>query len=147
MERDPLLRRVERHALAACGAMALAAFALERGRPDAALGVLGGGLLSAISYGTTKATIDAVMGPATTGRPRRRWRAVAGVVARYGVLVALAYVMIVRLRLNPAGVIAGASSLVVAAGWEAVRGFGPPRRSDVGPPGSPGGAPGSHGKD
>jgi hypothetical protein len=153
MEGDPLLRRIERDAAVACGAMALAAWALQRGRPDAAIGVLAGGLLSAISYGTIKGTIDAVMGAAVTGRPvRRRWWAVVQAVTRYGVLAAAAYVMIVRLRLSPAGVIAGASSLVVATGWEAVHGFRSARpaggRLEGGPgPGPAAGMPDSHGKD
>ena len=58
----------------ACGGMALVALALRRGNPDAAIGVLAGGLLSAISYGTIKGAIDAVVGGAIAGRrPRRRW--------------------------------------------------------------------------
>ena len=40
---------------------------------------------------------------------------------RYGLLALGAYVMIVRLRLHAIGVLIGASSLVAAASFEAVR--------------------------
>ena len=46
MERDPLLRRLETHAVVACGAMAVVALALRRGNPDAAIGVLAGSLVA-----------------------------------------------------------------------------------------------------
>ena len=142
MEPDPLLRRLERHGLIACGAMAAIALALGRGDPGGAFGVLGGGLLAAISYGGIKGAISAVMqGPGGEPRVRwRRWRAVAGGLLRYGILALAAYVMIVRLRLHPAGVVAGASSLVMAAAWEGFRGVRPTIRP--GPPqgaGKPGG--------
>ena len=103
--------------------MAVVALALRRGNPDAAVGVLAGGVLSAISYGTIKGAIDAVIDGAVAGRrPRRRWGALVRGLARYGLLSVAAYVMIVRLRVNPAGLVAGASSLVIAAGWEGIGG-------------------------
>ena len=45
----------------------------------------------------------------------------AKVFVRYALLVLLAYVMIARLRLHPLGLLAGASSVVVAASVEACR--------------------------
>ena len=44
---------------------------------------------------------------------------------RYGILAAVAYVIMARLRLPPVAVIAGASSLVIAIMLEAVRSFAP----------------------
>ena len=110
--------------------MAVVALALRRGNPDAAVGVLAGGVLSAISYGTIKGAIDAVIDGAGAGRrPRRRWGALVRGLARYGLLGLAAYVMIVRLRVNPAGMVAGASSLVIAAGWEGIGGTRPAARA------------------
>src|SRR5207249_652761 len=56
-----VLRRVERTSIAACVAMAIVAWMLARGRFSAPLGVLGGGLLGAISYRGIKGGIDAAM--------------------------------------------------------------------------------------
>ena len=42
---------------------------------------------------------------------------------RHGMLALAAYGMMVRLHLDPLGLLAGVSSLVVAAGVEAVRGL------------------------
>ena len=44
-ERDPLLRRMERNGIVACGAMAVVAWAVARGRLAAPLGVVAGGVL------------------------------------------------------------------------------------------------------
>ena len=124
-EGDPLLRRVERNALIACAVMAGAAWAIARGRLDAALGVVGGGVLAWISYRGIKGGIDVIVG-AGGGLGRRRV-AVIGLVkcfTRYGILAVAAYLILARVRLPPLAVFAGASSLVVAVMVEAVR----PRR-------------------
>lgn len=60
-DRDPFVGRVERTALAACLAAAVAALVVRGGRPDVALGVLGGGLLSAASYWAIRSAIDALV--------------------------------------------------------------------------------------
>lgn len=121
-ESDPLLRRVERTTVGACVVMAAAAWAVGGGRIDAALGVLGGGLLVAISYRGIKAGIDAVSAAAAGGT--RGIGLAIGLVkffTRYAILAATAYVIMARLTLPPVAVIAGASSLVVAVGIEAFR--------------------------
>lgn len=123
-EVDSRLRRLERRAAAACGAIAVVALIVRRGQPDVALGVLGGGLLVAVSYRTIKGTVDGLLaapsreGGATIGR--LVWL-VLKFSARYALLGFLAYVMIARLRLHPVGLLAGASSLVLAAAAEAAR--------------------------
>jgi hypothetical protein len=129
---DPLLRRIERTAIVACLAMALAALGLTRGDLRAALGVLGGGLLVAISYRTIGAgvsgLVDLLSRPRAAGEADpppppvvRTGRTVVLVGARYALLALLAYVMIARLRMHPIGLLAGASSVVAAAAIEALR--------------------------
>src|SRR5687767_11850425 len=58
MAGDALLRRVERTAMACCGAMAIAAFAIAGGSPGPSLAVLAGGLLIAISYWSIKSGVS-----------------------------------------------------------------------------------------
>ena len=89
------------------------------GRSDIALGVLAGGGVAAISYTGIKAGIDAVARRAREGRAAR-W-ALAKFFTRYAIVAAAAYLVIVRMRLHPAAIVAGASSLVIAAAAEAVR--------------------------
>ena len=125
-EADPVLRRVERNGVIACGVMAAIALVSARGRLDAPLGVVGGGLLVVVSYRGIKGGIDALvggMGAGSEGR-NRRLQAAIGLVkffTRYAILAAAAYVIMARLRLPPLAVFAGASSLVVAVAREAVR--------------------------
>ena len=51
----------------------------------------------------------------------RAGRTVLLMAGRYALLALLAYAMIARLRLHPIGLLAGASSVVAAATFEAVR--------------------------
>ncbi len=128
-ETDPALRRLERRSIWACLALALVALLVQGGRPEAAIGVLGGGLLAGASYWAIKSSVDRFTG--RTGRGRgageARGRKAALMVAtglfvvRYALLVLGAYVMIARLRLHPVGLIVGASSVVAAAAIDAMR--------------------------
>ena len=130
-EPDPMLRRMERGAITACLAMAAAAWVIAHGRVDAPLGVLGGGLLVLISYKGIKGGIDALVGAVSEGGAGGGQRTAIGLVkffTRYAILAAVAYVIMARLRLPPVAVCAGASSLVVAVTFEAVRGVAPRRR-------------------
>ena len=124
-EADPL-RRVERTALVVCVVMAGAALIVARGRPHVAAGVVGGGLLAAVSYRAIKSGVTGLMsvvpaeGPASKNRSNPS-RILARLVLRYALLALLAYVMIARLRLHPLGLLAGASSVVAAVSVEALR--------------------------
>ena len=127
-EADPLLRRLERHAVIACLAMAAVALAVRGGRPDVALGVLGGGVLVGASYLAIKASVDRLVARAAAGGAGTRHGRKAGwvfgmalFVLRYALLGLIAYVMIARLRLHPVGLIVGATSVVAAAAVEAIR--------------------------
>lgn len=114
-ERDPFLRLFERDGLIACAVMAGGAAVWAGGEPRAPLSVLGGGLLAAISYRAIKGGVDAVAGGGGGGA------ALVKFFTRHAILAFAAYVMLVRLRLHPLWVMAGASSLVAAAGAAAVR--------------------------
>jgi hypothetical protein len=118
---DPLVRRIGRDSVVICLVAAGAAQWLSGW--TLAAGVLGGGLLVAISFYTLGHGVAAIVLGATGGDSSRR--AVAGAVVklvlRYALLGFLAYVMIARLRLHPVGLLVGASSVAAAAFVEAVR--------------------------
>ena len=166
-----------------CVVAAVLALAAQRGRPDVALGVAGGGALIGVSYWAIRSSIDGILAlalPATEGSigppdladtsPRAaehesdplsgtegdtgrgsdpggppgpdsghdttagRLTTAAGraraigyglrFIGRFAVLAALAYVMLVWLRLHPVGLILGVSSIVVAAAIEAASTLG-----------------------
>jgi len=87
-------------------------------------GVLGGGLLLAISYRALKRGVDA-LGPPPAGHetrpPLSPARVAIGLAGRYALLLVAGYVIIGRLHLHPLGVLVGVSAVVVAAMVEAVR--------------------------
>ncbi len=114
----PVHRQLERDALIACLCMSAVATALAEDGWRFGLAVWGGGALAAASYWGLKAGVYA---PAPAG-----WRRAIALVkffTRYAILAVAAYVMLARLRLHPLGVVAGASSFVVAAAAAAVRAF------------------------
>ncbi len=87
-------------------------------------GVLGGGLLSAISYRALARGVAAI-GPPPPGDEGRAavspTRIALGLVSRYALLLAAGYVIIARLHLHPLGVLVGVSAVVIAATVEAAR--------------------------
>jgi hypothetical protein len=128
MDSEFLLARIRRNTLIACGLIAVLALAIDPLRPRAAIGVLGGGLLIAISYAAVAFTIGAFIPPrrdADAARHKRK-RAFAALIfaGHYALLAFAAYVMIARLRLHPIGLLGGVTSLVVAVAIEAVRSRG-----------------------
>ena len=114
-EPDPFVRGLERDAVIACGCCALGALALGSEGLRAAAGVLGGGLLAGVSYKAIKGAVGA------TARTRGRAAALVKFVTRHAILAVAAYVMLVRFRLHPIGILVGASSLVAAAAAAMVR--------------------------
>lgn len=87
-------------------------------------GVLGGGLMAALSYVALKRGVYALgPRPLEAGVPRGRAAARVALVllGRHALLLLAGYVIIVRLRLHPLGVLAGASAVTIAAMVEAVR--------------------------
>jgi hypothetical protein len=131
-EDDGTLRQFERDAAVACGAMALAALAIGRGRPDGAAGVLAGGMLMAVSYWGLKGAADLVAGVAGDGglTPRSRIRLAVKFLARYALLVVGAYVMLTCFRVHPVGLLAGALTPFLAALVQVVRSSRAPSHRD-----------------
>jgi hypothetical protein len=141
-EPDPSLRRFERDGVIACAVMAAIALVLQKGRPDAAVGVVGGFALTAFSYSAIKGAVNLVAGLA--GRAQRAGEAQAPepplpagkraalavkFFTRYALLAVGAYVMLACLRVHPVGLVAGATAPFVAAVVQAVRSSrAPPRR-------------------
>ena len=113
-EPDPFLRRFERTSIVACLVLALGGVAVSGGDWWVGLAVAGGGVLAAISYAGVKAGVEGAAS-GTRGWPLVKF------FTRYGILAFSAYVMLVRLRLHPVGVVVGASSPVVAAMVAAAR--------------------------
>lgn len=116
---DSLLDRLRLYAIVCCAALTIGAFALTRGGLWNACGVLGGGLLAAISFLSIRGGIEDLTG-GESRRPRTG-RALVKMVFRYALLGFLAYVMIARLRLPPLGLVAGVSSVPAAVVIEAAR--------------------------
>lgn len=87
-------------------------------------GILSGGVLAAVSYWAIRSSVDALVstmgGGPSAARPGTA-RLVLTLLGRHALLAIVAYVIIVRLRLHPVGVLVGASAVVVAAAREAIR--------------------------
>ena len=130
-----MLERIVRDAAIACLVIAVL-FAAVRRDVMVGVSVLGGGLLIGISYWAIKGTVDALIGhrpgpgldrggaaaAAERGVRARRWPLVK-FFTRHGMLALAAYGMMVRLHLDPVGLLAGVSSLVIAVAVEVLRDF------------------------
>jgi len=135
-----LLRRVERRSLALAAIATGAALVVPGGGVPMAAGVLGGALLSVLSYAAIKRGVggladrtvvratrqppsEVVPGPESpAGRTEGRApRGLAMFVFRHALLAGMAYVMIARLRLPPVALLGGASVIVLAAAAELLR--------------------------
>jgi len=128
-----MIARVARDTCTACLAIAVL-FLLFKRNFAAPLGVIGGGLLIGGSFWAIRGTVDALI-LLRQGLPRRSGEAAkAGETGRistvftlvkfftrHAIVALAAYGMMVRLHLDPMGLLAGVSSLGVAAGVEALR--------------------------
>jgi hypothetical protein len=136
-----VIRRVARDTALACVAIA-AGFFLWKRNLASPLGVLGGGLLIGLSFWAIRGTVDTLIA-LQAGLPRRRGGAAEAMDAegakagetrrqstgfalvkfftRHAIVAVAAYGMMVRLHLDPVGLLAGVSSLGVAVGVEALR--------------------------
>jgi len=129
-EADPSLRRIQRDSAVIAIGAAVLALAMERGRPDGALGVLAGAALMAFSYRAIRGGADAIVRKASgrraaaPGAPVRKggvvW-AFVKFVGRYLVIGLAGWVVLVPLRAHPLGLFAGVSVPVLAIGLEAIR--------------------------
>ncbi|MFP5378383.1 MAG: hypothetical protein ACLGHP_01220 [Vicinamibacteria bacterium] len=116
---DETMRRFERDALVALVGLAVAAFAVWPERPSVAAGVVGGGALAWLSYHAIRSAVDAGLGGGA-GAPGRR-RALVKFFTRHAILALAAYGMMVRLHLDPVGMLVGVSAPVAAATAAALR--------------------------
>lgn len=128
-----MIERIARGTVIACVIIA-AVFAVWRRDLAAPLGVLGGGLLIGLSFWAIRGTVDTLIvmrqglprgsgDAAKEGETRRISTGFALVkfFTRHGILALAAYGMMVRLHLDPVGLLAGVSSLGVAVAVEALR--------------------------
>ena len=116
------LKRVARDTAIVCGLMAVVAAAWRPGNWTVPLGVVGGGLLIGLSFWAIWGGVEGSTTPRGQGGAGARFRLVK-FFTRYAILAVAAYGMMVRLHLDPVGMLAGVTSVVVAAGLEAVRGL------------------------
>jgi len=129
-ESDPSIRRVQRDSAVIALAATVAAFALQRGRPEGALGVLAGAALMGFSYAAITGGVTALLqraaaaGRATPGEGLSRGRVawmLTKFLGRYLLIVLAAWAVMVPLRAHPLGLFAGVTVPVLAIGIEAVR--------------------------
>lgn len=120
-----MLRGFTRRSVIACLAMAVLAWVWTPWRPLMALGVVGGGALAGVAIWGLVGVVHAVAPEVTTGeiRPNLRRFSLVKFFTRYVILALVAYVMMIRLHLDPVGMLLGVSSVVVAAAIEAARPF------------------------
>ena len=124
-----MIERIARGTAIACVIIAVA-FALWRRDLASPLGVMGGGLLIGLSFWAIRDIVDTLTrlslrsGKAAEGGETRRISTRFVLVkffTRHGILALAAYGMMVRLHLDPVGLLAGVSSLGVAVAIEALR--------------------------
>jgi len=129
-----VIKRIARDTVLACLAIALVFFLFKR-TLAAPLGVLGGGVLIGLSFWAIRGTVDTLLrgsaatarqaavdgqNRAETGRKSPRF-ALVKFFTRHGIVALAAYGMMVRLHVDPLGVLLGVTSLGIAVGVEALR--------------------------
>jgi hypothetical protein len=117
-----MIARVARDTAIACIAIAML-FLIWKRNVGSPLGVLGGGLLIGMSFWAIRGTVDALIGLRSSGETGRISTVFVLVkfFTRHAIVALAAYGMMVRLHLDPLGLLAGVSSLGVAVGVEALR--------------------------
>lgn len=119
-----MISRVARDTAVVC-AVLIAAAALWTRDVAAPAGVAGGGLLIALSFWAIHGTVDALVRTPSGGEtaPKKARFALVKFFTRHVMLGLAAYVMMMRLRVDPVAMLMGVSSLGAAAAVEAVRGL------------------------
>jgi hypothetical protein len=113
-----MIGRVARDTAIACVVMSVIAAIVWPHNWRIAGGVIGGGLLIGGSFWAISGGVEALRRP-------DKWRGfhLVKFFTRYGMLGLGAYGMMVRLHLDPLGLLTGVSALGVAVGVEAIRGL------------------------
>jgi hypothetical protein len=119
-----VLERIVRDAGVACLLIALL-FAVVRRDLLSGASVIGGGVLIGLSYWAIKGTVDALIAVrlGADGAAKRARFPLVKFFTRHGMLALAAYGMMVRLHLDPVGLLAGVSSLVIGVAVEVLRDF------------------------
>ena len=119
-----MIARVARDTAIACLLIAIL-FLLWKRNLAAPLGVLGGGALIGLSFWAIRGTVDAIVTLRLGGETGRISTVFVLVkfFTRHVIVALAAYGMMVRLHLDPLGLLAGVTSLGVAVGVEALRGL------------------------
>jgi hypothetical protein len=114
-----VIERVARNTAISCVVLAVLAYAWTRDI-FVSLGVLGGGVLIGLSFWAIKGTVDALIALRSSGETPAKSTGFQLVkfFTRHGMLALAAYGMMVRLHLDPVGLLAGVSSIVIAAAVE-----------------------------
>lgn len=117
-----MIARVARDTATACVAIAVL-FAVWKRDLAGPLGVLGGGLLIGLSFWAIRSTVDTLIALRSGGETGGNSTGFTLVkfFTRHAIVALAAYGMMVRLHLDPMGLLAGVSSLGVAVGVEALR--------------------------
>ena len=119
-----MIERVGRDATIICFVM-IALAALWRRDLATPLGVAAGGLLIAVAFWAIQGTVDGLIRARSGGEtaPKKAGFQLVKFFTRYAMLTFAAYVMMMRLRVDPVAMLMGVSSLGAAAAVEAVRGL------------------------
>ena len=117
------MKRIARETALVTAVMAAGAYLWWPGQPRVALGVLGGGALVGLSMWAITGVVGGLMARGDSGESGPVSRAVPLVkfFTRHAILAVTAYVMMVRLHLDPVGMVVGVTSVVVAAAFAAAR--------------------------
>jgi hypothetical protein len=119
-----MIARIARDSAIACMVLA-GLFAIWRRDLASPLGVLGGGVLIGLSFWAIRGAVDALIAVRSTGETAKnpqRFQLVK-FFTRHAIVALAAYGMMVRLRLDAVGLLAGVSSLGVAVAVEALNVF------------------------
>ena len=119
-----MIERVSRDATIICAVMMTVAALWKRDLATPA-GVAAGWLLIALAFWAIQGTVDAVILARSAGEtpPKRAGFQLVKFFTRHAMLAFAAYVMMMRLRVDPVAMLMGVSSLGAAAAVEAVRGL------------------------
>jgi len=117
-----MIARVVRDSAIACVAIAIL-FLLFKRNIAAPLGVIGGGVLIGGSFWAIRGTVDALVALRSGGETGRISTAFTLVkfFTRHAIVALAAYGMMVRLHVDPVGLLFGVSSLGVATAVEVLR--------------------------
>jgi len=117
-----VIERIARSTAITCVVLAVS-FAIWKRNLAGPLGVLGGGVLIGLSFWAIRGAVDRlieVRSQSETGGKSTGFQLVK-FFTRYAIVALAAYGMMVRLRVDPMGLLVGVSSLTVAVAIEAVR--------------------------